>query len=31
MTSRDAVSPGKPVVFAGRLLDTAGRPHSGLR
>jgi len=31
MTSRDAVSPGKPVVFAGRLLDTAGRPHAGLR
>jgi protocatechuate 3,4-dioxygenase beta subunit len=31
MTSRDAVSPGLPVVLAGRLLDTAGRPHSGLR
>jgi protocatechuate 3,4-dioxygenase beta subunit len=31
MKSRDAVSPGKPVVLAGRLLDTAGRPYSGLR
>jgi protocatechuate 3,4-dioxygenase beta subunit len=31
MASRDAVSPGKTLVLAGRLLDTAGRPHSGLR
>ncbi len=31
MSARDAVSPGKPMVLAGRLLDTAGRPHTGLR
>lgn len=31
MTSRDAVSPGRSVVLAGRLVDTAGRPHTGLR
>lgn len=31
MTSRDASSPGKPLVLAGRLLDTDGRPQSGLR
>ena len=31
MTSRDAASPGRPVVLCGRLLDTAGRPHNGLR
>ena len=31
MTARDAVSPGKQLVLAGRLLDTAGRPVTGLR
>lgn len=31
MSSRDAVSPGKPLVLAGRLLDTAGRPCTGLQ
>jgi protocatechuate 3,4-dioxygenase beta subunit len=31
MTSRDASSPGKPLVFAGRLLDTGGRPQPGLQ
>jgi protocatechuate 3,4-dioxygenase beta subunit len=31
MSSRDAVSPGKPLVLAGRLLDTAGRPRTGLQ
>lgn len=31
MTSRDASSPGKPLVLAGRLLDTDGRPQSGLQ
>jgi protocatechuate 3,4-dioxygenase beta subunit len=31
MTSRDVSSPGKPLVLAGRLLDTDGRPQSGLR
>jgi protocatechuate 3,4-dioxygenase beta subunit len=30
MSSRDASSPGKPLVLAGRLLDTGGRPQSGL-
>ena len=31
MTSRDASSPGKPLVLAGRLLDTGGRPQPGLQ
>ena len=31
MSNRDAASPGKPLVLAGRVLDTAGRPHTGLR
>jgi protocatechuate 3,4-dioxygenase beta subunit len=31
MSAGDAVSPGKPLVLAGRLLDTAGRPHTGRR
>jgi protocatechuate 3,4-dioxygenase beta subunit len=31
MRARDAVSPGTPLVLAGRLLDTAGRPQTGLR
>ncbi len=31
MTSVDTESPGSPVVLCGRLLDTAGRPHNGLR
>lgn len=30
MSSRDAVSAGKPVVLAGRLIDTVGRPQAGL-
>jgi protocatechuate 3,4-dioxygenase beta subunit len=30
MTSRDASSPGNPLVLAGRLLDTSGRPQAGL-
>ena len=29
MSSRDAVSAGKPLVLAGRLIDTAGRPLAG--
>ena len=29
MSSRDAVSAGKPLVLAGRLIDTAGRPQAG--
>lgn len=29
MSSRDAVSAGKPVILAGRLIDTAGRPQAG--
>jgi protocatechuate 3,4-dioxygenase beta subunit len=29
MRSRDAVSAGKPLIFAGRLIDTAGRPQAG--
>jgi protocatechuate 3,4-dioxygenase beta subunit len=31
MTSRDAASPGKPLVLAGRLLDADGRPRPGLQ
>ncbi len=31
LSARNAVSPGKPLVLAGRLLDSAGRPHAGLR
>jgi protocatechuate 3,4-dioxygenase beta subunit len=31
MRARDAVSPGTPLVLTGRLLDTAGRPQTGLR
>lgn len=31
MTSRDASSHGKPLVLAGRLLDTGGRPQPGLQ
>jgi len=31
LTSRDDSSPGKPLVLAGRLLDTGGRPQSGLQ
>jgi protocatechuate 3,4-dioxygenase beta subunit len=30
MSSRDALSPGKPLILAGRLIDTAGRPQAGL-
>ena len=30
MSSRDAVSAGKPLILAGRLMDTAGRPQAGL-
>jgi protocatechuate 3,4-dioxygenase beta subunit len=30
MSSRDAVSAGKPLILAGRLIDTAGRPQAGL-
>ena len=30
MSSRDAVSAGKPVILAGRLIDTTGRPLAGL-
>jgi protocatechuate 3,4-dioxygenase beta subunit len=30
MRSRDAVSAGKPLILAGRLIDTAGRPRAGL-
>ena len=29
MSSRDAVSAGKPLILAGRLIDTAGRPQAG--
>jgi protocatechuate 3,4-dioxygenase beta subunit len=29
MSSRDAVSAGKPLILAGRLIDTAGRPLAG--
>ena len=29
MSSRDAVSAGKPLILAGRLIDTAGRPQVG--
>ncbi|MFN9281444.1 MAG: hypothetical protein ACOVPA_03760 [Rubrivivax sp.] len=29
MSSRDAASAGKPLILAGRLLDTAGRPQAG--
>jgi hypothetical protein len=29
MSSRDAVSAGKPVILAGRLIDTVGRPQAG--
>lgn len=31
MTARDASSPGTPLVLAGRLLDTGGRPQPGLQ
>lgn len=31
MSARDASSAGRPLVLAGRLLDTAGRPRTGLR
>lgn len=31
MSARDAASAGRPLVLAGRLLDTAGRPRTGLR
>jgi protocatechuate 3,4-dioxygenase beta subunit len=31
MSSRDAVSAGKPLVLAGRLIDTAGRPLVGFK
>lgn len=31
MSSRDAVSPGQPLVLADRVLDTAGRPRAGLQ
>jgi protocatechuate 3,4-dioxygenase beta subunit len=30
MSSRDAVSAGKPLILAGRLIDTAGRPQARL-
>jgi len=30
MSSRDAVSAGKPLILAGRVIDTAGRPQAGL-
>jgi len=30
MSSRDAVSAGKPLILAGCLIDTAGRPQAGL-
>ena len=30
MSSRDAVSAGKPLILAGRLIDTEGRPQAGL-
>jgi protocatechuate 3,4-dioxygenase beta subunit len=30
MSSRDAVSAGMPVILAGRLIDTTGRPLAGL-
>jgi len=30
MSSRDAVSAGKPVILAGSLIDTTGRPLAGL-
>ena len=30
MSSRDAVPAGKPLILAGRLVDTAGRPQAGL-
>jgi len=29
MSSRDAASAGKPLVLAGRLIDTSGRPRAG--
>jgi protocatechuate 3,4-dioxygenase beta subunit len=29
MSSRDAVSVGKPLILAGRLIDTSGRPRAG--
>jgi protocatechuate 3,4-dioxygenase beta subunit len=29
MSSRDAVSVGKPLILAGRLIDTSGRPQAG--
>ena len=29
MSSRDAVSAGKPLILAGRLIDTSGRPQTG--
>jgi protocatechuate 3,4-dioxygenase beta subunit len=29
MSSRDAVSAGKPLILAGRLIDTSGRPQAG--
>jgi protocatechuate 3,4-dioxygenase beta subunit len=29
MSSRDAVSAGKPLILAGRLIDMAGRPLAG--
>ena len=31
MSARDASSAGRSLVLAGRLLDTAGRPRTGLR
>jgi protocatechuate 3,4-dioxygenase beta subunit len=30
LSSPDAVSPGKPLILAGRLIDSAGRPQAGL-